>query len=134
METSLLLRAVTVWLLIAAAEVLQGAARVRFLNRRVGDRHARQIGVGTGSLLILGITWLTLPWLAAPTHAARIGVGAIWLCLMLALDLYFGRVVFRAPWTRIAADFNPARGGLLGFGMLVLFLAPLLLGPLRDGP
>ena len=45
----MILRAFIVWLVIAAAEVFQGSLRVRFLNRRLGDRRARQIGVLSGS-------------------------------------------------------------------------------------
>jgi hypothetical protein len=127
----MLLRAVLIWLLIAAAEVLQGALRMRFLNRPLGDRRARQVGVFTGSFLILLIAWFALPWVDPRSPGDAFLVGAVWLILMLALDLYFGRVVFRAPWTRIAADFDLRRGGLLGLGMLVLLLAPLLVVALR---
>ncbi len=132
-ESPVLLRALLVWLVIAAAEVLQGALRVRFLNRRVGDRRARQIGVGTGSALILAITWVAVPWLGSRPPAAWLGIGGLWLVLMLTLDLVFGRVVFRATWSRIAADFDVRRGGLLGLGMLVLLFAPLTVATLRDG-
>jgi hypothetical protein len=41
----MLLKAFPAWMLIAAADVLQGILRVRFLNRRAGDHRARQIGV-----------------------------------------------------------------------------------------
>jgi hypothetical protein len=40
-------------------------------------------------------------------------------------------------WDRFASDFDPRRGGLLAFGMLVIFVAPRLLaqrrGLIRDG-
>jgi hypothetical protein len=32
----------------------------------------------------------------------------------LAFDIAFGRLYFRFPWHRIAADFDPRKGGLLG--------------------
>lgn len=124
-------RAVLVWLLIAFAEVAQGWLRVRILNRWVGDRRARQIGVGTGSLLILGITWWASPWLGADTPLAAWWVGALWMVLMLALDIGFGRFVFRASWGRIGADFDFRQGRLLGLGMLVLLVAPWLAGRVR---
>jgi len=127
----MILRAFVVWLVIAAAEVFQGALRVRFLNRRVGDRRARQIGVFTGSGLILAIAWLALPWIGADTELRLLGVGCLWLALMLAFDLAFGRLVFRAPWSRILSDFDLRRGGLLGLGMLILLAAPLLVAKLR---
>jgi hypothetical protein len=125
-------RAIIVWLLIAAAEVIHGILRVRLLNRRVGDHRARQIAVGTGSGLILFIAWFTVPWICPDSAPAALAVGGLWLGLMLAFEILFGRLVFRVAWDRIAADFDLRRGGLLGFGMLILLLAPLMVGNLRN--
>jgi len=119
-------RALAVWLVIAVAEVLHGILRVALLNRRVGDRRARQIGVFSGSALILVIAWLTAPWLRMATVADALTIGLLWLGLMLGLEVAFGRLVFRASWRRLAADFDFRQGGLLSLGMLVLLLAPLL--------
>jgi len=123
----MLLRAVLVWMVIAMAETIHGILRIHLLNRRVGDHRARQIGVGTASLIILFIAWLTVPWIAPASRGDALAVGAFWLGAMLTFELILGRLVFHATWDRIAADFDPRRGGLLGFGMLVLFFAPLLL-------
>lgn len=133
MDGSLLLRALLVWVLIALAEILQGILRVRLLNRHVGDHRARQIGVVTGSLMILLIAWLTAPWLAPVSIAECLQVGGLWVVAMLGLEICFGRVVFRLPWARIAADFDLRRGRLLGLGMLVLLLAPTLVMLTRQG-
>lgn len=130
-DFTLILRASLVWLVIAVAEVLQGILRVRLLNRHVGDHRARQIGVFTGCCLVFGIGWLTLPWIAAVTWPEFVVVGILWFALMLTFDLVFGRLVFHAPWSRIAADFDPRKGNLLGFGMLFVFAAPLLVAELR---
>lgn len=119
-------RAVLIWLVIALAEMVQGILRVRYLNRRVGDHRARQIGVASGSAVILVIAWWTVPWIGASTTAELFGVGGLWLGLMLAFDLAVGRWLMRFTWSRIAADFNPRRGGWLGAGMLMLFAAPWL--------
>ena len=127
----LILRASLVWLPIAGFEVLQGILRVRFLNSRVGDHRARQIGVITGSGLIFGVTWFTVPWIGAETWPELVAVGLLWFTLMLTFDLTFGRLVFRFPWKRIAADFDLRRGNFLGIGMLFIFAAPLLVAKLR---
>ena len=124
-------RAFVVWMLLALAEVIHGILRVRLLNRRVGDHRARQICVATGSLIILGIAWPTVLWIGPVTPGESLTVGALWLGLMLALEIYFGRMVFHASWDRIASDFDLRRGGLLGFGMLALFLAPWLVARLH---
>ncbi len=133
-EPALLLRAALVWLLIAIAEVLQGMARIKFLNRRVGDHRARQVGVGTGCALIFAIAWFSHPWIGTTSSSHQLAVGLLWLALMLTFNVGFGRLVFRVSWTRIAADFDPRRGGLLGFGMLFLAVAPLLVAHLRPTP
>jgi hypothetical protein len=126
-----LLRAFAISLLIALAETAHGALRVRFLNPRLGDRRARQVGVFTGSLIFLLITWWTMPWINATTTSQCLQIGLLWLMLMLAFDLAFGRLFFRFSWQRLAADFDPRKGGFLGIGMLLLFFAPLLGAKLR---
>jgi hypothetical protein len=128
----MILRASIIWFLIAAAEVLNGILRMRFLNRRVGDRRARQIGVFSGSALIFLITWFVVPWIGAHSTGELLTVGSVWLALMLLFDIAFGRFVFHMPWARIAADFDVRRGGLLGIGMLMLFAAPLLVAKIRE--
>jgi hypothetical protein len=129
--TNILLNAFSVWLLIAGGEVVHGILRVQILNRRVGDHRARQIGVFTGSGIILAITWFTVPWLGASTTGQFLGAGFLWLALMLAFEVAFGRVVLRASWERIAANFDFRLGGLLSIGMTVLLIAPLAMAKLR---
>lgn len=124
-------RGLVVWLVIAAVETLHGILRVRLLNRRLGDRRARQVGVVSGSLLVLAVAALAAPWLALPDAAAALAVGAVWVVLMLAYEVGLGRLVFRLPWARIGADFDPRRGGFLVLGFVVLGLAPWLTGRIR---
>lgn len=51
-------RALAVWLVLRAAEVVHGALRALLLVPAVGDFRARQAGVFTGSPLVLGLTCL----------------------------------------------------------------------------
>lgn len=128
----MLVRAVIVWMVIAMAEVIHGILRVRLLNRRVGDHRARQIAVGTGSILILFISWFALPLIAPHSRSDALAIGTLWLVAMLTFEITLGRFIFHAPWAKITADFDLRRGGLLGFGMLILFFAPLLLSRLHQ--
>ena len=128
----MIFKALVIWMLIAAAEVLHGVLRVSLLNRRLGAHHSRQIGVFTGSVIILIISWLTVPWLGASTNGQLFGIGCLWLVLMLAFEIAFGRLVFRASWKRLASDFDFRKGGLLSIGMLILFAAPFLATKLRS--
>jgi len=117
-------RALLIGLLIAGLEILQGMLRVRYLNRPLGDHRARQVGVLVGSVVILIVAWWFDPWIGASGPTELLVVGAVWLGVMLTLDLVFGRLVFRFSWSRIRRDFDVRRGGLLGIGMLVVFVAP----------
>ena len=122
----MILKALVVWIIIALAETLHGIIRVRYINRRLGDHRARQIGVATGSLLILVIGWLTVPWIGVRSGADCFVVGAIWVALMCSFDIGLGRFYMRSSWQRVLSDFDPRKGGFLGFGMLVLFFTPLI--------
>ncbi len=125
------LRALLIWLLLIAAETAHGIVRTLYLVPVVGDLPARQIGVATGSILILVIVWVTLPWLGAVGRRQWFGVGALWVVLMIAFEVALGRWVIGYSWSRIGADFNLADGGLLPLGLLVLLLAPWLAARLR---
>lgn len=124
-------RAFAVWLLIVLAEVIHGILRTLFLVPLTGDLRARQIGVFTGSLLILAIATATIRWLGLPTPARQFQVGALWLVWMVLFELAFGRWVAGLSWDRLLADYNIPAGGLLPFGLLILLLSPLLAARLR---
>lgn len=86
-----LLRACAVWLIIAGAETMHGTLRTIFLAPRLGDFRARQIGVLTGSLLILAVAYVFVRWIGARTRGSLIAVGLVWLILTLAFEFGFGR-------------------------------------------
>lgn len=58
-------RAFCIWLVIAAAEVVHGTLRGIFLLPLVGDLPSRQIGVLTGSMIILLIAYVSVRWVGA---------------------------------------------------------------------
>ncbi len=128
----LLLRALLVGILIAAIETVHGIARVRWLNRRFGDKRARRLTVVSGSALVLLTAWLTLPWIGITTPPEAWITGALWLGVLLAYDLGLGRWYFGFSWHRLLVDFNPWQGGMLGIGMLILLAAPWLAGLLLE--
>lgn len=125
------LRAFLVWGLILAVEFAHGVARSLLLVPQVGDLPSRQIGIATGSLLILAVTWLTVRWIGADSRRQWFAVGALWVALMAVAEMLLGRYAFGYPWSRITEDFDPSRGGFLGLGMLVLWLAPLAMARVR---
>lgn len=121
-----LVRAIAVWLVLIVAEILHGIARGVFLVPHVGEFRSSQIGVFTGSIIILVIAVAFVRWIGATRSIHLLAVGLLWLILTLAFEVAFGRFVVGASWERLAADYNVLEGGLLPFGMLVLMLSPLI--------
>ena len=124
-------RAIAVWLVLIVAEILHGIARGILLVPHVGEFRSSQIGVFTGSVIILVIALASVRWIGAHRTTELLLVGFLWLVLTLAFEVAFGRFVVGASWERIVADYNLLEGGLLPFGMLVLLLSPLIAGKIR---
>jgi hypothetical protein len=129
---STMLRGVVVWVCIIIVEVLHGIARTMFLAPVVGDFRARQIAVFTGSFLVVLLATSFIGWLRPASAREAACVGIVWLALTLTFEIVFGRFVVHASWSRIAADYNLLRGGLLPIGLLVLTAAPLIATRIRS--
>lgn len=114
-------------MLIAAGEVVNGNIRVRVLTQRFGKKRARKISFFSGLFIIYSIAWFVMPWVSPVSLRECLLVGLVWLLMLLCLDIYFGRYVFRFKWRRIMDDFDPRKGNLLGVGMVLLFLCPAIL-------
>jgi hypothetical protein len=124
-------RAVLVWLLLIAAEVVHGIVRTVWLAPVVGDFRARQIAVFSGSLLILLIVSVTVHWLQAPTTRALVVIGLLWAILTVGFETRFGMFILGYLWTRLASDYNLREGGLLPIGLLLMALSPWLATRIR---
>jgi len=122
----LVAKAIAIWILIAAAEILNGNFRVRFLQRRYGINRAKKISFFTGITIIYTICWFTLSWVNPSNFQDCFLIGLIWTLLMLCMDIYFGRYVFRFKWIKILEDFDLRKGNLLGAGMGLLFFCPTI--------
>lgn len=126
-----LIRVLTVWIIIIFAEMIHGILRGLFLVPVFGDLASRQIGVFTGSLIILVISYITVRWIGAKIKTELLITGLIWMLLTIAFEISFGRLVMNYPWERILSDFNILNGGLLPIGMIFLMLSPLIAAKIR---
>ena len=122
----MILRAIEVWILISAAEVVHGIARVTFLQPLVGDLTARQIAVFTGSALVIAIAILFRRWTGTAGVRDCIVVGATWVLLTICFEVFLGIVILGVTWERIFSDYDIVHGGLMPIGLALMFLAPLI--------
>jgi hypothetical protein len=128
------LRALAVWLVLLLVESVHGIFRRVVLEPWIGDVSARQISVVTGSLLIVTTSYLFIDSIRPGTSQQLTGIGVMWVLLTIAFEIGAGRIMLQYPWERILSDFNPAQGGLLGFGLLIMGLAPRIGLRLRYSP
>ena len=126
-------RALAAWGLIIACETVLGVLRGALLAPAVGEWRARQIGVPIGLGVILAVGLLTSRWIGTRNPGQRLAVGALWVVLTVAFELALGLGVMRLTWARVLEDYDLARGGLMGLGLLGMFLTPLAAARLR-GP
>lgn len=124
-------RALIVWVAIAMTEIVHGTLRTLFLVPVFGDWRSRQIGVGTGSLLILGVACLTIRWIGARTRGDLVRIGLLWLPLMLGFEIAAGKLLAGFSWSRILADYDLPHGGFMPLGILVLAASPWLAARIR---
>ncbi|WP_350606063.1 hypothetical protein [Pseudoalteromonas sp. MER144-MNA-CIBAN-0113] len=122
----MLLKALAIGLLLALGEIINGNIRVRVLHRLYGQRRAKTLSLLSGIAIIFAITWLTLPWVAPTNYLDCLKLGLVWLMIILSLDIFVGRYLFKYKWQRIFDDFNLFKGNLLSVGMLILFICPSL--------
>ncbi len=124
-------RSLTIWLVLIVAEIVHGILRAIALVPAVGEFRSNQIGVFSGSVIILAIVYFIISWIGAQRPNELLLVGLIWLVLTVAFEVVFGRFVVGLSWERIASDYNVLKGGLLPLGLLFLFFSPTIALKLR---
>lgn len=122
----MLFKALIIGLLIALGEVINGNIRVKLLQKKFTLKSAKKLSFLSGVTIIFIICWVTLPLIAPKNYEDCLMIGSLWFIIMLCLDIYFARYVFKMKWHNILADFNLLKGNLLSIGMLFLLLCPAI--------
>lgn len=119
------LKAFGVWLLLAVAMVLNGAARDMLYQPALGY----DLGHSTSSVLAVAIVWAAAYAFVRATpdarHAEWKRVGLLWLALTVAFEFLAGHYIFGTPWEALLADYNLARGRLWIFVLISTYAAPV---------
>ncbi|PLY14210.1 MAG: hypothetical protein C0628_04460 [Sulfurimonas sp.] len=110
--------------LIALAETINGILRVKFLYKKIGIKKAKITSFLIGSIVIITLNLILVPWISPQTVVDAFFIGFIWMSMMIAYDLYVGKVLFRLSWKKIFEDFNILKGNFLGIGMGFIFVLP----------
>ena len=128
---SVFYRSLAIWLILILSEIAHGILRRITLVPLVGEFRSSQIGVFTGSAIILLIAFYSHRWIGAKRRGELILVGFGWLLLTVTFEVLFGRFVAGLSWERIFSDYNILQGGLMPAGLIFLFCSPILASRLR---
>lgn len=126
-------RSLAVWLLLMVAEIVHGILRAFLLVPFVGEFRSNQIGVFTGSILIVVIARFTIHWIGAARQSELCRIGLLWVTLTATFEILFGRYVMDLPWERLIADYHLVQGGLMPLGLLVLWFSPMIAAKMQRG-
>jgi hypothetical protein len=116
-------RGLAVWAFIMCCETAHAILRTSFLEPLLGVAKAKDVGFFIGSLIVLGITWLCIQWMRTTSTRQRLLIGMWWMGLTAVFEVVIG-LLQGFNWQHIVDDYNPAKGGYMAFGMVILLLAP----------
>ena len=123
-------KALVVWVLIVIAESIHGIIRQIFIAPVIGDLHARQVGVLTGSAIIFSIAWACIRWINTRLFVEQFKVGLLWVILIVVFEFGLGSVIGYSL-KRILSDYDMTEGGFMGLGLLFMVFAPALAAKAR---
>jgi hypothetical protein len=130
-QSKFLLRALVVWLVFITVESVLGTLRVLFLEPRLGAEPAQWTGFVTGSAALLILAYLLIEWIHAPTSAALLQIGMLWVLLTFSFEMAIGYIRGRT-WRSLLAGYDIAHGGLMVIALVLVLFAPLIAAWLRN--
>lgn len=131
MTPDVALRILSLCVMLACAETLHGIARTVLVVPRIGKERAIKLSALTGSLLAFAICLWWVPGIGLHGLAAHLALGAGLAAFMAGFDIAIGMLLMRKPWRKVRADFDPATGNYLVYGLAFLVVAPALAWWLR---
>ena len=123
-------KALLTWLLIVIAESIHGTIRQLFIAPAIGDLPARQLGVVIGSAIIFVIAWACIRWINARSFSQQFRVGLLWVILIVIFEFSLGTLLGYSR-ERLLSDYNMAKGGFMGLGLIFMLFAPALAAKAR---
>jgi hypothetical protein len=131
-------RALLTWLVLLVVAFLNGTFRELVLVPRVGTQVGHVVSTLMLSAAIFAVAYAVIPWIAPGSVRSALWIGAAWLCLTLAFELGFGRLLGK-PWSELMADYDLSAGRIWILVLVATALAPFLAANLRrvlppDGP
>jgi hypothetical protein len=129
---SIFLKALAVWLLLAAMAVMNGILRDLILAPLLGAQPALPLSGVILAMLIFTVTFLVIPFFGRLKNSTSIMIGLLWVGITLLFEFSFGHYSAGKSWREIARVFNLTNGDLFSLALLVTAVSPWLAAKLRQ--
>ncbi|MDX1353134.1 MAG: hypothetical protein R3254_08980 [Thiomicrorhabdus sp.] len=129
--TTLLFKAIGLWLVIVIAAILNGMFRESVLVPTIGANLALPLSGILLSILVFIITLAFISFIGSTETKVYIWIGLFWVLLTLAFEFLFGHYVVGKSWLEIFKVLNIMKGDLFLLVLLVTVISPWLAAKVR---
>lgn len=130
MRTVVAFKALVIWASILVLAVVNGVMRESVLIPEVGTPAALVLSGLLLSTLIIGVTYLSLPWLQISRPVQLWAVGLGWLALTLVFEFSFGLWQGKS-WPELLEAYTFKDGNIWPVVLAATVLAPYIVAKLR---
>jgi hypothetical protein len=127
----LLLRATGLWLVLLLTAILNAALREQLFAPWLGKTAALPLSGITLSLLVFGITLISIPRFGNLRSTRYFTIGLVWVVLTLTFEILLGHFLLGLSWRETARVLNVTQGNLFVLVLVVSLLSPWLAARLR---
>ena len=122
------------WPGAALIGVANGVAREATYGKAVSEHRAHQLSAVTAiGAFAAYFSVLQRRW-PIPTAGGARKIGAVWLCLTVAFEFGFGRLVAKQSWHELLSDYNLARRRTWPLVLAWIAAGPAVTRRLQDRP
>ncbi len=129
--TSILLKAMGIWLVIVVAAILNGTFREKVLVPTIGANVALPLSGILLAVLVFIITLILISFIGSQDYQVYIWVGIFWVVLTLSFEFLLGHFVAGKPWHEILQVFNVKKGDLFVVVLFITAVSPWLAAKVR---
>ena len=105
--------------------VLNGVLRETVIAPWMDDEAAHAVSTVILCVAVFAVALLTMRWIGPNGRRDAVLVGAVWLVLTIAFEVFAGHFLFGASWETLLGDYNILRGRIWMLVLVTNLLAPV---------
>lgn len=121
----------SIWFVILVLAILNGGFREAVLIPEIGSLYGLMLSAVLLSLMVLVVTYFSMPWFGEQHMTSYITIGVSWLCLTVVFEFTFGHFVQGKSWIELLGAYRFDGGNLWPIVLLVVGLAPAIVAKIR---